>query len=76
VPAFSRLTWIQRITIVLCVIVLTNWLMASATGYVILGGDLFTIFLIVFVIVLALTIVRPLIRRLLGRVRGGTHSEF
>jgi phosphoserine phosphatase RsbU/P len=65
----SRLTRLQRITLVLFAIVLANWLMASTTGYTLLGGDLFTVFLILFLVLLSLTLVRPLARKVLWRVR-------
>jgi sigma-B regulation protein RsbU (phosphoserine phosphatase) len=66
---FSQLTRIQRMTLILFVIVVTNWVMVSTTGYSILGGDLFTVFFIVFLILLTLTLIRPLTRKIVWRVR-------
>ena len=66
---FPRLNWIQRITLILFVTVLLNWLVASITGYALLGSDLFTILLIVFIILLTFTLVRPVARKILWRVR-------
>jgi len=65
VLAFSQLTWLQRITLILFVTVVVNWVVASITGYSLLGGDLFTIFLIVFSVLLGLTLIRPLMRRMM-----------
>jgi len=65
VLAFSQLTWLQRITLILFVTVVVNWVVASITGYSLLGGDLFTIFLIVFSLLLGLTLIRPLMRRMM-----------
>src|SRR6266850_6386347 len=65
----SRLTRLQRITLILFAIVVTNWLMVSTTGYALLGGDLFTFFFIVFLVLLALTLIRPLMRKVVWRVR-------
>jgi len=65
VLAFSQLTWLQRITLILFVTVVVNWVVASTTGYSLLGGDLFTIFLIVFSVLLGLTLIRPLMRRMM-----------
>src|SRR5438876_6969930 len=69
VAMLSRLSRLQRITLVLFAIVVANWVMASTTGYTLLGGDLFTVFFIVFLVLLALTFVRPLTRKLVWRVR-------
>ena len=69
VPEFSRLTRLQRITIILFITVVANWLVASTFGYSLLGGDFFTLLLILFLIVLAATFLRPWIRRILWRVR-------
>ena len=66
---YSRLTRLQRITLVLFVIVLFNWLMLASTGYTIAGGDLLTLFFIIFLVLLALSLIKPLIERLLRRVR-------
>ena len=60
----SRLTRIQRLTLILFVIVVTNWVMVSATGYSILGGDLFILFFIGFLILFLITCIRPLLRRI------------
>jgi hypothetical protein len=57
----SRLNRLQRITLTLLLVVVTNWVMASTTGYSLLGGDLFTFFLI---ILLVLSIAMLLARRL------------
>jgi len=65
----SRLKWIHRITLILFVTVVANWLTASFTGYSLLGSDLFTIFLIAFLILLVCSLVPPLARRMLWRVR-------
>src|SRR5947208_4391644 len=69
VAMLSRLTRLQRITLILFAIVVTNWVMVSTTGYFLLGGDLFTFFFIVFLALLALTLIRPLMRKLVWRVR-------
>ena len=57
-----RLTRLQRLTLVLFVIVVTNWILVSFTGYSLMGGDLFTVFFIVLLvlstIVLAGTVMR------------------
>src|SRR5215467_2713056 len=66
---FSRLNRLQRITLILFVIVVTNWVMVSSTGYSLLGGDLFTVFFIILLVLLALTLIRPLMRKLVWRVR-------
>jgi sigma-B regulation protein RsbU (phosphoserine phosphatase) len=56
-------------TLILFVIVVTNGVMVSTTGYSILGGDLFTVFLILSIILLTLTLLRPLLRKVVWRVR-------
>ena len=61
-----KLTRIQRITLILFIIAVTNWLMVSTTGYSLLGGDLFTFFFIVFLVLLGFTLFRPL-RKVLWR---------
>ena len=66
---FSNLSWLQRITLVLFVIMVANWAMVSITGYSLLGGDLFTLFFIVFFVLLGLTLIPPLVRRIVWRVR-------
>jgi sigma-B regulation protein RsbU (phosphoserine phosphatase) len=57
------------LTLILFVIVVTNTLMVSTTGYSILGGDLFTVFFIIFLTLLSLTLLRPLLRKVVWRVR-------
>jgi phosphoserine phosphatase RsbU/P len=69
VLVFSRLNWLQRITLILFATVVLNWIGFSTTGYSLIGGDLFTILFIVFLILLGVTLVRPLVRRLVWRVR-------
>src|SRR6266446_2263446 len=69
VAMLSRLTRLQRITLILFAIVVTNWAMVSTTGYSLLGGDLFTFFFIIFLVLLTLTLIRPLMRKLVWRVR-------
>jgi sigma-B regulation protein RsbU (phosphoserine phosphatase) len=66
---FRRLSWIQRITLILFAIVTANWAMASFTGYSLIGGDLFVIFFLGFLTLFAVLCLRPLTRRLLWRVR-------
>src|SRR5215467_7288987 len=66
---FRKLNWIQRITITLGAIVTANWVMASFTGYSLIGGDLFVIFFLGFLTLLAVLCLRPLTRWLLWRVR-------
>lgn len=58
---------IQRITIILFLIVVTNWAMVKFTGYSLMGGDLFTVFLIVFLILLVLSLIGPLVGKLFTR---------
>jgi len=69
VLGFSRLNRLQRITLILFVTVVANWIIVSATGYTLLGGDLFTILLVLFLILLALTLIRPIKQKVLWRVR-------
>jgi uncharacterized membrane protein len=57
------LTRLQRITLVLFVIVVTNWVMVAETGYSLIGGDLFAVFLIVFLGLSGLTLIRPVWRK-------------
>ena len=52
--ALSRL---QRITLILFVTVVGNWVVAWLTGYSLIGGDLFTFFLIVFLVLLVVSLV-------------------
>ena len=65
----SKLSRLQRITLILFVIVVANGAMVSTTGYSLLGGDLFTLFFIVLLVLLAVTLIRPLTRKLVWRVR-------
>ena len=65
----SRLTRLQRITLILFLIVIINWVMASTVGYSLLGGDLFTVFLVVSLVSSSLTLAWPLMRRVLKRVK-------
>jgi sigma-B regulation protein RsbU (phosphoserine phosphatase) len=69
VGRLSKLSRLQRITLILFVIMVANWAMVSTTGYSLLGGDLFTLFFIVFFVLLAVTVVRPLAKKLVWRVR-------
>jgi phosphoserine phosphatase RsbU/P len=69
VLAFSRLNWLQRITLILFVTAVLNWIGFAATGYSLIGSDLFTILLIVFLVLLGVTLVRPIVRKLVWRVR-------
>jgi len=59
-------TRIQRITLILFIIAITNWLMVSTTGFSLFGGDLFTF---LFIVLLGFTLFRPLMRKVLWRVR-------
>ena len=52
--ALSRL---QRITLILLVTVVANWVVVWLTGYSLIGGDLFTFFLIVFLVLLVVSLV-------------------
>ena len=65
----DRLTRIQRITLVLFVIVVTNRVMVSATGYSLLGGDLFTFFFIVFLALSSVTLAGSVMRKVRCKVR-------
>ena len=65
----SKLTRIQRLTLVLFIIVVVNAISVSTTGYAIAGGDVLTVLLIVCLILFAISGVRPLMRRLLKRGR-------
>jgi hypothetical protein len=56
--ALSRL---QRITLILFVTVVGNWVVASLTGYSLIGGDLFTFLLIVFVLFVVVSVVWTLL---------------
>jgi hypothetical protein len=66
---YSRLTGLQRITLILFVIVVFNWLMFAATGYMIAGGDLFTVFLVIFLVLLGVTVSRSLLKRFFRNFR-------
>jgi hypothetical protein len=67
VSLLSRLNRVQRITLILFVIVVTNWVVSSNTGYSLIGGDLFTLFLIVFVFLLVVSLVWPLVGKFRSR---------
>jgi hypothetical protein len=64
-----RLTRLQRITLILFLIVVTNWFMLSTTGYSLLGGDLFTFFFIGFLTLSSVTLAFSLMRKWLGGPR-------
>ena len=51
-------------TLILFVIAVTNWAMSSFTGYSLIGGDLFTLLLLVFLVLLVVSLVRPLVGKL------------
>lgn len=63
----SRLNRVQRMTLILFVIVVANGLMIRFTGYTLIGGDLFTLFLIVFLLLLIVTLVAPLVGKFFAR---------
>ena len=65
----KRLNRIQRITLVLFVAVILNWILDSTTGYQILGGDLLTVLFCISLLILVLRSIRPLTQRLLWRLR-------
>jgi phosphoserine phosphatase RsbU/P len=69
VRLISRLNRLQRITLILFATVVVNWLIASATGYSLIGGDLFTILFIVFLALLVVTLLRPVVQKVVWRVR-------
>src|SRR5262249_1710038 len=69
VSRLSRLSRLQRVTLILFVLVAANWVMESATGYSLLGGDLFTVFFVFFFALLCLTLLRPVMQKVLWRVR-------
>ena len=54
-------------TLILFVIVMTNWVVSSYTGYSLIGGDLFTLFLVVFVFLLVVSLVWPLVGKFFSR---------
>ena len=62
--ALSRL---QRITLILCVTVVSNWVVAWLTGYSLIGGDLFTVFLIVLLLLLVVSLVWGLLGKWLSK---------
>jgi hypothetical protein len=64
-----RLTRLQRLTLVLFVIVVTNWVMVSTTGYSLLGGDLFTFFFIAFLALSSVALVAAVMRKVRWKVR-------
>jgi hypothetical protein len=66
---FSRLSRIQRITLILFVILVTNGIVAWTTGYTILGGNLLTLLWIIFSVLLSFTLLQPVTRRVVWRVR-------
>jgi len=65
----ARLTRLQRLTVVLFVIVVTNWVMVSTTGYSLLGGDLFMVFFLVFLALSSVVLVGALMRKVLWKGR-------
>ena len=62
--ALSRL---QRITLILFVTVVGNWVVASLTGYSLIGGDLFTFLLIVFLLFVVVSVVWALLGKWLPK---------
>ena len=62
--ALSRL---QRITLILFVTVVSNWVVAWLTGYSLIGGDLFTFFLIVLLLLLVVSLLWALLGKWLSR---------
>jgi hypothetical protein len=52
----------------LFVTVVANWLTDRATGYALIGGDLFTVLFIGFFVLAALTLLPPLIRKFGARL--------
>jgi hypothetical protein len=65
----GRLTRLQRLTLVLFAIVVTNWVMLSTTGYSLLGGDLFTFFFIGFLAILTFSLAPSVMRKVRCKVR-------
>ena len=65
----ARLTRLQRLTVVLFVIVVTNWVMVSTTGYSLLGGDLFMVFFLVLLALSSVMLVGALMRKVLWKGR-------
>jgi hypothetical protein len=64
-----RITRLQRITLVFFVIVVTNWAVMSATGYSLLGSDLFTLFFIVFLGLTTVALAGTVMRKVRCRAR-------
>jgi len=64
-----RITRLQRITLILFVIMVANWAVMSATGYSLLGGDLFTLFFIVFLALTTIALAGAVMRKVRCRVR-------
>jgi hypothetical protein len=62
-----RLNRLQRITLILFVIVLANGVVASLSGYSLIGGDLYTFFLIVFLLLAVLSLAWALFGRWFSR---------
>jgi hypothetical protein len=54
-------------TLILFVIVVANWALSSYTGYSLIGGDLFTLFLILFVVLLVVSLVWPLVGKFFSK---------
>jgi len=61
------LSRLQRITLILLVTVVANWVIAWLTGYSLIGGDLFTFFLLVFLLLLVVSLVRGLCGKWLSK---------
>lgn len=61
------LSRLQRITLILFVTVVANWGVAWLTGYSLIGGDLFTFFLIVFLMLLVVSLVWELLGKWLSK---------
>ena len=66
---FSRLTRLQRITLVLFGVAVVNGIMVVAAGYSLMGGDLLTAAFVVSLTLLAFSFVPPLMRKVVWRVR-------
>ena len=54
-------------TLIFFVIVVVNGLMIHFTGYTLIGGDLFTVFLVVFLLLLLVTLVAPLVGKFVSK---------
>ena len=61
------LSRLQRITLILFVTVVANWVIAGLTGYSLIGGDLFTVFLIVLLLLLVVSLVWGLLGKWLSK---------